>query len=201
MGSYLYRTLLVATSNLHKADEIKEILHLDHFLTLKDFPHLPIVEENGTSFRSNAILKARYYAQATQLLTLADDSGLSIDCIQGRPGIHSARYGGVNTSYAEKNQMLLKELAKIPWESRTANFSCVAALISPEGKIWVRQGKLNGIIAYEAKGEFGFGYDPIFYLPKFKKNLAELPPELKNSLSHRYIAFKKIATILKALDC
>jgi XTP/dITP diphosphohydrolase len=192
--------LLLATSNLHKIAEIKSILQGEgKLLTLKDFPALPAVEESGPSFRSNALIKARFYAKAAGILTLADDSGLSIEYLKGAPGIHSARFGGETTPYAEKNQIILKLMNGVPWEKRKAKFYCVAALVTPEGRTWVRQGSLSGYIAYEAKGKYGFGYDPIFYLPKFKKNLAELPPEIKNTISHRYKAFQKIAEILNNL--
>jgi XTP/dITP diphosphohydrolase len=190
--------LLLATSNLNKVQEIKSILKgLEiEILTLKNFSNLPEVRETGKSFRINALQKAKFYAQELKIITLADDSGLCIKYLNDFPGIYSARFGGEGASYQIKNSLLLEMMKEVPWEKRQAKFICCAALVTPRGDNWVRQGSLSGYIAYQAKGGHGFGYDPIFYLPKYKQNLAELTEEVKNSISHRYKAMLRIGKVL-----
>jgi len=147
--------------------------------------------ETGASFEENAVLKARAFAELSGLPTLADDSGLEIDALQGAPGIHSARYGDTGRGQdAQRIQLVLKLLAGVPWEKRTARFRCVVALAVPGQSVHTAHGTLEGIIAFQPQGGYGFGYDPIFYLPAFQCTLAQLPPETKNRISHRAAALQ-----------
>jgi XTP/dITP diphosphohydrolase len=153
--------------------------------------------ESGDSYEQNACLKAATYAKSSQLVTLADDSGLEVDALGGEPGIHSARFGGKDATDADKVGTLLARLAGIPWEKRTAHFKCVIAIVTPEGQSELCYGECHGIIAFEVKGENGFGYDPIFYLPEMGKTMAELPMEIKNQISHRGQAAQKARQVLQ----
>ena len=192
------RKLLVASANQGKIREIKNYLeNLNNInleiIGLDEFPGLPEVEEDGDSFRANALKKARARAEQTGLLTLADDSGLSVDYLGGEPGIYSARYAGEGATDEENNQKLLEKLKDVPEEKRKASFICVMALVDPDsGEGIVVEGRCDGIIQLSPKGENGFGYDPIFYLPEFRKTMAEIPLELKNQISHRAAALQKM---------
>ncbi|MFI5359068.1 MAG: XTP/dITP diphosphatase [Halanaerobiales bacterium] len=192
------RKLLVASANQGKIREIKNYLeNLNNInleiIGLDEFPGLPEVEEDGDSFRANALKKARARAEQTGLLTLADDSGLSVDYLGGEPGIYSARYAGEGATDEENNQKLLEKLKDVPEEKRKASFICVMALVDPDsGEEIVVEGRCDGIIQLSPKGENGFGYDPIFYLPEFRKTMAEIPLELKNQISHRAAALQKM---------
>src|SRR5690554_594045 len=192
------RKLLVASANQGKIREIKNYLeNLNNInleiIGLDEFPGLPEVEEDGDSFRANALKKARARAEQTGLLTLADDSGLSVDYLGGEPGIYSARYAGEGATDEENNQKLLEKLKDVPEEKRKASFICVMALVDPDsGEEIVVEGRCDGIIQLSATGENGFGYDPIFYLPEFRKTMAEIPLELKNQISHRAAALQKM---------
>lgn len=192
------RKLLVASANQGKIREIKNYLeNLNNInleiIGLDEFPGLPEVEEDGDSFRENALKKARARAEQTGLLTLADDSGLSVDYLGGEPGIYSARYAGEGATDEENNQKLLEKLKDVPEEKRKASFICVMALVDPDsGEEIVVEGRCDGIIQLSPKGENGFGYDPIFYLPEFRKTMAEIPLELKNQISHRAAALQKM---------
>lgn len=182
--------LLIATNNLHKLAEYKEI-----------FAGLPLTltslrgegigldpEETGATFEDNAIIKALAFAQASDLLTLADDSGLEVDALGGEPGVYSARYENTaKDAHVERYQIVLEKLAakQIPWAERAARFRCVVALATKTGLIGLAEGAVEGVIAYEARGEHGFGYDPIFFVPDFNQTLAQLPPAQKHSVSHR----------------
>ncbi len=181
------RTLLLATSNPHKLEEFRAIftdLPLK-LLTLNDLRLDMEVEETGTTFAENAELKARAYAQASGMLTLADDSGLEIDTLGGAPGIQSARYLGRGTSYEERFRRILEQMKGLPMERRTARFRCAIALAEPTGYTRIVDGVIEGVIADSPRGENGFGYDPIFYVPELGKTLAELAPVHKNRISHR----------------
>lgn len=155
------------------------------------------IEENGTTFEENAIIKARAVCEATGEPALADDSGLEIDYLNKEPGVYSARYAGVDTPYEIKNQMLMDRLEGVPDEKRTARFVCVIAAVFPDGRVITQTGTMEGIIAHEAKGENGFGYDPIFFLPAYGCTSAELSPEDKNAISHRGVALRKMRDVLK----
>ncbi len=193
------RTLLLATSNPHKLEEFRAIftdLPLK-LLILNDLGSEMEVEETGTTFAENAELKARAYAQASGMLTLADDSGLEIDALGGAPGVQSARYLGRGTSYEERFRVILEQMKGLPMERRTARFRCAIALAEPTGYTRVVDGVIEGVIADSPRGENGFGYDPIFYVPELGKTLAELAPEHKNRISHRARAAQAARRLLE----
>jgi XTP/dITP diphosphohydrolase len=181
------KEIVVATENPGKLREIKDALQgmSIEILSLGDFsPMLPL-EEDGRTFRENALKKARVVAKLTGRLTIADDSGLEVDSLQGMPGVRSARFAGEGASDAENNRKLLQLLKGVPSTQRGATFRCVIAVVSPEGKEkWV-EGLCRGVIGDTERGREGFGYDPLFLLPELGKTFAELPLELKNKVSHR----------------
>lgn len=181
------RRLLIATHNPGKVAEYRSLL-ADLPLAVTWLDEVGItedVEETETTFAGNAILKARHYAGLTGLWTWADDSGLEIDALDGRPGVYSARYGGKGLSDADRYRIVLREMEGVPDERRTARFRCVVALVQPGGAVATCDGTLEGAIAYAPKGSNGFGYDPIFYIPGFQATLAELERGVKNEISHR----------------
>lgn len=182
------KKIIVATGNEGKMDEIRQILQGEElaFASLKDENLLDVeIVEDGESFEENAIIKAKAISELTGQMVLADDSGLEVDYLHGEPGIYSARYLGEDTSYTVKNNHIIHLLEGVPDEERTARFVCVIACAFPDGRIVTARGVIEGHIAYEEKGENGFGYDPIFYVPEFGCTTAELPPEEKNKVSHR----------------
>lgn len=191
--------LLVATRNLGKVRELADMLSdlQVGWLTLDDIALSAEVAETGATFKENAILKASGFAAASGLLTLADDSGLEVDALGGRPGVHTARYGGPGLTPEERYQRLLVELKQVPWAQRTARFRCVVALASPRRLIGTAEGVCEGMIAHEPAGQGGFGYDPVFYLVEQQKTMAELPAEVKHQISHRGQAFARIAPLLR----
>lgn len=179
--------LLIATHNQGKVAEYRSLL-ADLPLAVTWLDEVGItedVEETEDSFQGNAILKARHYSQLTGLWTWADDSGLEIDALDGRPGVYSARYGGKGLTDVDRYRKVLTEMADVPDDQRTARFHCVVAIAQPGGKVDTRDGTLEGLIAREPKGSHGFGYDPIFYIPGFNACLAELDRGVKNEISHR----------------
>ena len=182
------KKIIVATGNEGKMDEIRQILQGENiqFVSLKD-ENLQDVEiiENGSTFEENAIIKARTISDLTGQMVLADDSGLEVDYLHGEPGIYSARYLGEDTSYDIKNNHIIDLLAGVPDDQRTARFVCVIACAFPDGRTITVRGVIEGRIGYEQKGENGFGYDPIFYVPELGCTTAELKPEDKNQISHR----------------
>ncbi len=191
--------IIVATGNRDKVKEIREILQPlgADIVTMKEAGLAAEPEENGTTFQENAIIKAKAVAEKAaesstwkEAVVLADDSGLVIDALDGEPGIYSARYLGHDTSYREKNSHLMKRLEGVEEERRSARFVCAVAAVCPDGKILTAEGTMEGRIGYEERGENGFGYDPIFYLPEFGCSCAELSPAQKNSVSHRGKAFR-----------
>ncbi len=193
------RKLLVASGNKGKIKEIESYLeNLDEntrfeIIGLSQYPNLPEVEEDGDTFTANALKKARERAKETGLLTLADDSGLVVDYLKGAPGVYSARYAGEKATDKDNNKKLLDELKGIPVDRRSAHFKCVLALVDPDTeKEIIVEGKCEGIIGIEPQGDKGFGYDPLFFIPKFNKTMAELPLKLKNKISHRANALKKM---------
>lgn len=193
------RRLIFATGNAHKMIEIKEILgELPvEILSMKEAGIEADIEENGSTFEENALIKAKEVCKLAGEMVLADDSGLEIDYLNGEPGIYSARYMGEDTSYRIKNQNLIDRLAGVPDEKRTARFVCAIAAAFPDGRSFVVRGTIEGMIGYEERGENGFGYDPIFYLPERGVSTAELPPEEKNSISHRGNALRKMKELLE----
>ena len=193
--------LLLATSNPGKIREYRFLLDgLGYQLTtLAEEGIAKIVTESGNNYEQNARLKAISYAKLSQLTALADDSGLEVDALNGEPGVKSARFAGEAATDEEKVSFLLAKLNSVPWERRTACFKCVIVIASPGGRTEVCSGECHGTIALEAKGENGFGYDPIFFLPEIDKTMAELPSEMKNQISHRARASQKARQVLQQL--
>lgn len=186
------KSIVIATKNKGKLAEFKNMLgNSIEILSLSDFPDIQIIED-GKSFDENAAKKAATVSKATGLIALGDDSGLEVMVLNNRPGIFSARYAGENASDYENNQKLLKELENTPMDRRNARFVCSIALAFSDEKLIIKKGYLEGIIIDTPKGSGGFGYDPIFYLPQYKKTVAELSQEEKNKISHRAKALKKI---------
>lgn len=192
--------LLIATGNPHKVEAIQRILGDAPFelVTLSEFPDIEEPEETGTTFLANALLKSRYYCQATGLPALADDSGLEVDAMDGRPGVYSARFAGGDTPHSVKMAKVLELLADVPEEKRTARFRCVAAITFPDGKELHADGSMEGVIAPAPSGSGGFGYDPIVYLPELGQTVAEISSAEKDRLSHRGKAF--LALISQLLE-
>ncbi len=196
----MIRELVLATRNRHKGEELAALLG-DLGITIRtldEFPDAPDVVEDGNTCEANAIKKARAIAEFTGLPAVADDTGLEVDALGGRPGIYAARYAGEDATYEDNCRKLLRELAGVPRERRTARFLTVAAIALPSGEIRVAQGTLDGVIADEASGTLGFGYDPVFLIPELGKTLAQLSADQKNTISHRAKAFFKMREILSA---
>ena len=195
--------IIFATGHEGKMKEIRMIL-ADMGLPIQSMKQADIVldiEENGSTFEENAVIKAKAVAQAARekgisAIVLADDSGLEIDYLNKEPGIYSARYMGEDTSYHIKNANLIERLEGVADEQRTARFVCAIAAILPDGTQRITRGTIEGRIGYEEKGENGFGYDPIFYLPEYQCYSAELSPEEKNKISHRGKALEEMKRIL-----
>lgn len=190
--------LIFATGNEGKMKEVREILAETGYeiVSMKEAGVDMDIIEDGKTFEENALIKAKAVMEATGELTLADDSGLEIDAFGGEPGIYSARYLGEDTPYIEKNQVILDRMKNVSEENRTARFVCAIAAAFPNGQTRTTRGTMEGIIGYEAMGENGFGYDPIFYLPKLCKYSAQLSSDEKNSLSHRGEALRKMKEVL-----
>ena len=193
--------VLLATNNAGKIKELSSLVHGYHFeFTTPAAEGVNIdVEETGRTFEENAVLKAKAFAKASNLPSLADDSGLEVDALNGDPGVFSARYAGEDASDKKKNELLLSNIMNVPWEKRTARFRCVIAIAFPEGRLILCKGECPGFIALEPKGENGFGYDPIFYLPEFDKTMAEISSDEKNRISHRARASHKAREFLDDL--
>lgn len=193
--------LLLATSNPGKIREYRLLLDgLGYLITTP--PEEGIAEaiaESGSTYEQNAQLKAVVYARSSRLTTLADDSGLEVDALNGEPGIQSARFAGEAATDTEKVRLLLAKLQGVPWERRTACFKCVIAIVGPRGRAEICRGECHGMIALEPRGTNGFGYDPIFVLPETGKTMAELPAEIKNQISHRARASQKARQVLQQL--
>lgn len=188
------KTVVIATQNEKKRVEIKEILKDVPGILLRgieDFPFLPEIKEDGNTFRENAIKKATILTKACNTWAMADDSGLEIDTLKGRPGIYSSRYAGADATDKKNIEKVLSELRGIPKERRTARFICSIALASPNQLFFVVEGRCDGFITNEPRGINGFGYDPIFYVPDYGKTLAELNPSIKNRISHRAKALEQ----------
>ncbi len=194
--------VIFATRNKGKIREIRHALKgLNlRIYALSDFPDVPEIEEGGDSFTENALKKARFYARYFGKLTIADDSGLEVDSLKGLPGVRSARYAGERASSQENNQKLLREIRSIPISKRGARFRCVIAMKFPEGGEAITEGTCRGRIGFKEKGRKGFGYDPLFILPKNGKTMAELSLEEKNRVSHRGKALRKIRRIIQSFS-
>jgi XTP/dITP diphosphohydrolase len=193
------RDVVLATRNRHKGAELAELL-ADlpfHIRTMDEFPDVPDVVEDGETCEANAVKKARAVSDATGLLAVADDTGLEVDALGGRPGVYAARYAGMQATYEDNWKKLLREMTGVPRDRRTAHFVTVAAVASPSDVVAVTTGRLDGLIAEEPAGERGFGYDPVFYVPELGKTLAELSGEEKNRISHRAKAFAQVRDLLQ----
>ena len=193
--------LLLATTNRGKVNEYRRLLKGLPFelVTPIDEGIDVTVDEKFTTFEENAQLKATLYSSLSHLITLADDSGLEVDALDGGPGVRSARFAGENASDKDKVEYLLSRMKAVPWKKRTAYFKCVIAIAIPEEKTELCHGECHGLISFQPEGNNGFGYDPIFYLPEFDKTMAELPAETKNQISHRSKAAQKAYLILKQI--
>lgn len=192
------KKLVIATGNAHKVEEIRELLNIAELevLSLTDVGKKLDVDENGTTFRENALIKANAAVQMTGLPSLADDSGLEVDALEGRPGVRSSRFAHEQATDAENNRHLLSLMSDVPWERRSARFRCVMALVVPDKKERFAEGVCEGIIDLKEKGSHGFGYDPLFFIPAYRKTLGELGPTVKNSISHRAAAARALREIL-----
>ncbi|WP_425060399.1 dITP/XTP pyrophosphatase [Sporomusa carbonis] len=193
--------IVVASKNAGKVAEIKAALTGLPYtvVSLADLGSFPEAPENGVTFAENACSKAGFYARLTGRLCLADDSGLEVDYLKGAPGVYSARYAGEHASDADNNQKLLDNLIGVPPEKRTGRFRCVLALADAGKTLLTAEGAVEGIILSEPRGDKGFGYDPLFFLPEFDRTLAEMSPEEKNVISHRGRALKALVKQLAAM--
>lgn len=197
------RTLVLATRNEDKLIEFTRspafaLLPVD-IVGLDAYSDAPEAEETGDTFAANAALKARLAAEHTGEWALADDSGLEVDALEGAPGVRSARFSGPGATSASNNAKLLELLQGVPPEKRTARFRCAVAIASPAGTYWVDVGHCEGVIAEEPRGEGGFGYDPLFIVPEYGRTFAELPPGVKDEISHRARALQQAALRLRRL--
>ena len=191
--------VIIATGNAGKMKEIKSIFNNSEYevVSMKEEGINADVDENGTTFEENALIKAREIAKLSGHIVLADDSGLEVDYLNKEPGIYSARYMGEDTPYSVKNASLIARLDGVDFEKRTARFVCAVAAVYPDGKELVVRETMEGYIGYEEKGKNGFGYDPIFYLKEFDKTSAEISLEEKNEISHRGKAFRAIKKLME----
>jgi len=192
------RKLLIATRNAGKLAEYRRLLAGLPF-ELVYLPEVNItdeIDETGETLRENAVLKAQAYARQSGLLTLADDSGLEVTALDGAPGVRSARFSGPGATDARNIEFLLQRLADVPPGQRQACFRCVIAIVDPEGRTMVAEGECWGEIIQAPRGTHGFGYDPVFYIPESGKTMAELPPAVKNQISHRAAAAREARAIL-----
>ena len=194
--------LLIATNNQGKVREYKELLQGLPFalVTLAEVGISTPIAETGKTMRQNAILKATGYATLSRLLTIADDSGLEVDALDGAPGVMSALYAGHHASDADRVDYLFSKLKDIPPDKRTARFRCVIAIALPAEKVITRSATCEGVITSAPRGKQGFGYDPVFSLPDYGKTMAELPMDLKNKVSHRGKAARKARRVLQVLS-
>ena len=194
--------LVLATRNEHKGQELKALLGGEglHIRTLADFPNAPDVVEDGETCEANAVKKATEIARHTGVPAIADDTGLEVEALGGRPGIYAARYAGEAATYKDNCAKLLRELAGVPRERRRARFVTVAAIALPTGQSAAVEGSLEGTITEREIGSQGFGYDPVFFVPESGKTLAQMSPAEKNRISHRARAFGKAKQLLKTLQ-
>lgn len=190
--------LVVATKNKKKLAEIKELLSdLDLEITsLADYPKAPRIIENGKTFKENAVKKAVKIARYTKKLTLGEDSGLEVNALAGAPGVRSSRFSGKDKSDLKNNRKLLHLLGDLPFKKRKARYVCSVALAGQEGLVGVTEGACNGVIGFKMQGNFGFGYDPLFIIPKYKKTFAQLGGRIKHQMSHRFNALTKARSLI-----
>lgn len=195
------KKVLIASKNEGKIKEFRKMLapYGTEVLSLNDLPDAPNVEETGATFQENARLKAEAIAERYQCLAIADDSGLAVDALGGRPGICSARYAGEEKDDRKNIEKVLKELEDVPMNERSARFVCVLAVSRPGSETVFAEGECRGLITTAPRGEGGFGYDPIFYIPEMNKTFAELTSEEKNAISHRARALKNLEKLLPEL--
>lgn len=197
------RTLVIATTNPHKVDEFRQLLVEAPFtlVSLTDLGVTQDVAETGETFEANAIIKARAYAELTGLPTLADDSGLEIDALDGGPGVYSARWAGADVSYDTRNRLLVERLAGLPDERRGARYRCAIAIAlpPPRGLVGVVEGVFEGRIATEPAGHGGFGYDPIFFVPEQGRTVGQMTADEKHRISHRALAARAALPLLARL--
>ena len=191
------KSIILASNNKDKVKEVKEILKEYDIISMKEAGIDVDIEENGTTFEENALIKARAIMKLTGQITMADDSGLEIDYLNKAPGVYSARFMGHDTSYDIKNKALIQKLEGVKGSDRSGRFVCAIAVCFPDGREIVKRGTMEGLIAEEIKGDNGFGYDPIVYLPEYGKTSGELAPAEKNKISHRG---KALALIKEELD-
>jgi XTP/dITP diphosphohydrolase len=196
-------TVVLATRNLHKLDELRRILAAAgasvDLVSVALFPDVPDVVETGLTFAENAVLKATATATATRLLAIADDSGLAVDALNGMPGVFSARWAGRHGDDAANLELLLRQVADVPDPRRGAAFVCAAALATPSGGTVVEEGRLTGRLAHEPRGTYGFGYDPVFIPDGQTRTTAEMSPAEKDAVSHRGRAFRALAAHLRTV--
>ena len=193
----MLNTIYIATKNEHKVAEIKRILKPINvqLKSISDYNHIPEAIEDGDTFAANAKLKAEHYFKYINRPVIADDSGLVVPALNGEPGIYSARYAGENSNYALNNQKLLKKMENLKYNDRFAYFVC-SAVYKDGNSVFVAEGKCEGRIILKERGVQGFGYDPIFEYLQLNQTFAEIKPEIKNTISHRYLAFTELAKIL-----
>ncbi len=196
------KKLIISTGNIHKVNEIRYILKKlpievlsKEDIGLKEFA----IEENGRTLEENAIKKAEGLSRKVEGIVIADDTGLFVDYLGGRPGVYSSRYAGIGATYEDNNEKLLKELEGVPFEERTAYFKTVIAIIKEDGEIKIITGLCNGKIGFELRGNEGFGYDPLFIVEGYDKTFAELGENIKNKISHRAKALEKLKIELKRI--
>jgi len=195
------RTILIATGNAGKLREMQAMLDglPVRWLGLGDVGHVPEPVEDGSTFLANAERKALHYASLTDHWTLAEDSGLEVDCLDGRPGVYSARFAGPQRSDRDNNAKLVEMVRAVPPDRRSARFRCVMVMADPHRVLLRSEGLFEGLILTQPRGRNGFGYDPHFFIPRLAKTAAELPPEQKNAISHRGQALQAIRPRIQAL--
>lgn len=191
--------LVVATKNKKKLKEIKDILRgfSLKITSLADYPNPPRIIENGRTFEANAIKKATKIAHFTGKLTMGEDSGFCVDALSGAPGVYSSRFAGKGKSDNQNNLKVLRLLTNTPLAKRKAHYVCVIALADKNGLVAVVGGKCDGIIGFQMRGKSGFGYDPMFIVPRYKKTFAQLGPRIKHKMSHRFLALEKAKKIIQ----
>lgn len=188
------KEVVIATNNPGKAKEFEALFHSKGYeiKTLKNYPEVPEIAETGTTFEENALIKARTLSGILNKMVIADDSGLIVDKLNGEPGVYSARYAGLQKNDQDNNHKLLKNLRGVPLTQRAARFHCTLALVAPGKEDLVVSGEVPGVILEEPRGENGFGYDPLFYVPEKGQTMAEMGQEEKNKISHRAVALQKL---------
>lgn len=193
--------IILATKNIGKKLEFEKLLENlpINLLTLNDFSDIPEIIEYGKTFQDNSLIKAKTVANLKNIITLADDSGLCVQYLNGAPGVYSSRYAGIEKNDDLNNQKLLNELLNVPIEHRQAKFICALTIVIPQKEPITCVGEIEGIILPQPQGDTGFGYDPLFYLPKLNKTMAQLTQQEKNRISHRAKAFEKALPIISDL--